>query len=140
MRIFTIGYGGRRPDDLIQWLVHVEVRTVVDVRLRPDRAAMGIYAKAKTSEKGIENLLSQARIDYRSLPELGNIFLDCGDWDIRYSALLERAGDLLITRLMNLAEPLCLLCAERKVRDCHRLQIAKFLQTQGHEIEHLDGD
>jgi len=33
--------------------------------------------------------------------------------------------------------PLCLLCAEKKVADCHRLQIAEHLEKKGWEIEHI---
>jgi uncharacterized protein (DUF488 family) len=140
MKVFTIGYGGRKPDDFGRLLTDAGVRTVVDVRLRPDRATMGVYAKAKTPDKGIEHLLSSHRIGYRSFPELGNIFLDYDDWATRYAQLIRRAGDLLVTRLENLEGPLCLLCAERRVADCHRRQLAEFLASQGHEIKHLDGE
>jgi uncharacterized protein (DUF488 family) len=138
MKLFTIGYGGRTPDDLIQRLTAAGVRTIADVRLRPDRASMGIYAKAKTPEKGIERLFTSAGITYRSLPEIGNVFLDFEDWRERYVALLQCAGHLLVSRLDGLEPPVCLLCAERRVADCHRLQIAEFLASRGSEIEHLE--
>jgi uncharacterized protein (DUF488 family) len=139
MKLFTIGYGGRMPEEFVERLASAGVRTVVDVRLRPDRASMGAYVKAKTPDKGIERLLSTGGIRYRSLPELGNIFLDYEDWRERYTTFVSRAGDLLVTRLEGLEGPLCLLCAERRIAECHRLQIAEFLATRGFEIEHLDG-
>ena len=80
MRIFTLGYGGRTPDDLQQRLCAAGVRTVVDVRLRPDRASLGIFVKAKSPDKGIQRLLTSAGIAYCSLPELGNVFLEYEDW------------------------------------------------------------
>jgi len=138
MRIFTVGYGGRRPDEFVTLLIGAGVRTVVDVRLRPDRASMGAFVKAKSPDKGIERLLSQAGLAYRSLPELGNVFLDFEDWAERYSALLQCAGHLLTTRLDGLAEPLCLLCAERDAARCHRRHIAEFLAARGHEIQLLE--
>jgi uncharacterized protein (DUF488 family) len=138
MKLFTIGYGGRTPDDLIHKLTAVGVRTIADVRLRPDRASMGVYAKAKTPDKGIERLFASAGIAYRSLPELGNVFMDFDDWRERYAALLQCAGHLLIGRLEVLEPPVCLLCAERRVADCHRLQIAQLLALRGAVVEHLE--
>ena len=138
MKLFTIGYGGRRPDELIHRLTLAGVRTVVDVRLRPDRASMGVYVKAKTPDRGIERLFTTADIGYRSLPELGNVFLEYEDWRQRYAALLQCAGHLLVSRLDGLESPVCLICAERRATECHRLLIAEFLAEQGHEIEHLE--
>lgn len=138
MKLFTIGYGGRTPDDLIHKLTAAGVRTIADVRLRPDRASMGIYVKAKTPDKGIERLFASAGIDYRSLPELGNVFMEFEDWRERYAALLQCAGHLLIGRLEVLEPPVCLLCAERRVADCHRLQIAQLLALRGAVVEHLE--
>lgn len=141
MKIMTIGYGGRLPCDFVRLLSQAGVRTVVDVRLRPDRASMGAYVKAKTSDKGIEALLSKGGICYRSMVELGNVFVDDQEnWRSRYKALIEKAGELLLQGIDGLEGPICLMCAERKVCDCHRLQIAEFLKCQGKMIEHLDGE
>lgn len=139
MTLFTVGYGGRRPDDLAALLLDHGVKTVVDVRLRPDRASVGAFAKAGSPEKGIEGLLARSGIAYRSLPELGNVFRECEDWRDRYRELLERAGELLVRRLGGLAEPLCLLCAERRADECHRALIADFLARSGEpEIRNLE--
>jgi hypothetical protein len=99
---------------------------------------MGAYVKAKAPEKGIERLLGEVGVEYRSLPELGNLFLDYEDWRERYTALLARAGDLLVSRLAEVPGPICLLCAERRPEDCHRTLIAQYLaSTVDGEIEHL---
>jgi uncharacterized protein (DUF488 family) len=66
MKFYTIGYGGRNPQGFLDLLKQNYVRTLVDVRLRPDRASMGVWAKAKTSDKGIEKVLRDAGIGYCS--------------------------------------------------------------------------
>jgi uncharacterized protein (DUF488 family) len=139
MPVYTIGYGGRSPEELLSLLRDAGVRTVVDVRLRPDRASMGTWAKANTPDKGIERVLAAAGIAYRSLPELGNVFMDDPNWRVRYEALLDAAGPLLIERLERVEEPYCLLCAEKKSADCHRRLIAAYLErTRGVQVTHLE--
>jgi len=128
---FTIGYGGRPPEEFVGLLRAHGVATVADVRLRPDRASMGAYTRARSPEKGIEKLLADAGIGYRSLPELGNVFLDLGDWTAPYAELIDRAGDLLTRRLVELPGPFCLLCAEKRVAECHRKAVAEHLTARG---------
>lgn len=138
MKFFTIGYGGRKPDEFIDLLHEAGVRTLVDVRLRPDKASLGFYAKARTSDKGIEALLVGAGIDYSSLPELGNLFMEDEDWAPLYEELIRKAGDLLTRRLADVPAPFCLMCAEKRVAECHRRFIADYLVAQGHNVEHLE--
>ena len=138
MKLFTIGYGGRKPDEFVAMLLEQRIRAVVDVRLRPDRASMGVYTKAKDAGKGIGGLLAASGIEYFSLPELGNLFLELDDWPERYRQLVDRAGDLLISRLDGIPEPYCLLCAERRVGECHRGMIAELLVGRGYQFDHLE--
>ena len=139
LRFFTIGYGGRAPDEFAGLLVRHGVRSVADVRIRPDRASMGAYVKARSADKGIERLLGDRGIAYASILELGNLFKDLDDWRPSYRALFERAGDLLVGRLEALPAPFCLLCAEKRVADCHRQVIADFLvATRGWTVEHIE--
>jgi uncharacterized protein (DUF488 family) len=139
MTVFTIGYGGRGKDDFLALLNAHGVKTIVDIRLRPDRASMGIWVKAKTADKGIESWLADAGIGYRSLVELGNVFLDFSDWQERYRQLLDSAGQLLTERLNGIPGPICLLCAEKRVAECHRRQVADYLAAHtGAVIQHLE--
>jgi len=139
MNFYTIGYGGRDPKDFLKILLAEGIKTVVDVRLRPDRARLGTWVKAKTSDKGIEKFLARAGIGHVSLIELGNIFLECDDWEVRYKTLLDQAGDLLVDRLARIPQPFSLLCAEKRVRECHRRLIAEYLvEKKGAEVEHIE--
>jgi uncharacterized protein (DUF488 family) len=139
MKFYTIGYGGRAPDELTSLLLRHGVRSVADVRIRPDRAAMGVYVKARTADKGIEKLLGDVGIGYYSILELGNLFRDLDDWRPFYRALVERAGDLLVGRLEKLPAPFCLLCAEKHVAECHRQVIADFLvAAKGWTVQNLE--
>mgnify|MGYP006299300959 CR=1 FL=1 len=137
MKLYTIGYGGRTPEEFLELLNRHSIRTVVDVRLRPDRSSMGTYVKAKDPYKGIEGWLNRAGVQYFSFIELGNLFLEFDDWQIRYRNLMERAGDLLTERLREVPPPFCLMCAEKSADRCHRAILASYLAERGYEVEHL---
>jgi len=139
MKVFTVGYGGRNKEEFLALIRNNGIRTIIDVRLRPDRSSMGIWIKAKTSDKGIEKWLSEAGIGYRSLIELGNVFLEFADWQERYGKLLESSGELLTDRLSDISDPICLLCADKRVAECHRKLIAEYLaRYKGAEVHHLE--
>jgi len=138
MKFFTIGYGGRSATEFVRLLQQHGVKLIVDVRLRPERSSMGIYVKAKTPDKGIERVLAEGGIAYRSLIELGNIFVDYEDWRERYERLLDCAGELLTEPLRQLSTPFCLMCAEKRVAECHRQQLAGLLVQKGLEVEHIE--
>jgi uncharacterized protein (DUF488 family) len=139
MKVFTIGYGGREKEQFLALLQTNGVKTIVDIRLRPDRASMGIWVKAKTSDKGIESWLAEAGIGYVSVVELGNVFLEFSDWQDRYRRLLDSAGPLLTERLESIPGPICLLCAEKRFGECHRQQVAEYLaNSDGALIHHLE--
>ena len=120
------------------------------MRLRPGSAYTPLYAKAKIPKKPpkkvlaekpkacIERTLAGAEIQYFSLVELGNLFDGLPDWQERYKRVLDAAGDLLTERLSGVPEPFCLLCAEKRVAECHRKLIADFLAAKGHRIEHIE--
>lgn len=127
-QIYTIGYGGRDPKDFVALLQKHQIPLVVDTRLRPDKASLGIYSLSKDPQKGLSGLLSSASIAYLSLIELGNVFLGRTDWRERYQKLWRLSGELLSERLRALSSPLALLCAEKDPAECHRTLIAEYLR------------
>jgi uncharacterized protein (DUF488 family) len=138
MTFYTIGYGGRTQAEFLALVQPRQIRTVIDVRIRPDRASMGLWQKAKTPDKGLERWLMEAGIGYRSFLELGNPFMESEDWPTRYQELMARAGDLLCRRLDDVRNPFCLMCAEKRIAECHRLMIAEYLmQARGWTAVHL---
>ena len=136
---FTIGYGGRKPDDFTKLLTGAGVKVLVDVRLRPDKASMGSYAKSKEADRGIAGLLAKSGVAYVSLPELGNLFLDYDDWTTRYERFLALAGPVLFDRLEAIDGPVCLMCAEKRLCDCHRRHLAAHLEkTKDWSFTHIE--
>lgn len=138
MKFYTIGYGGRNPQEFLDLLRQKGVKVIVDVRLRPDHSSMGSFAKAKSHDKGIQKLLASVGIEYISVVELGNVFLEYADWRDQYRELLEKAGDMLAQRLLSVSSPFCLMCAEKSPAECHRFLIAEYLVSKGYEVEHIE--
>jgi len=138
IKFYTIGYGGRNPQGFLDLLKQNGVKVVVDVRLQPDRARIGSYARAKSHHKGIQKLLATVGIKYISVVELGNLFLEYADWRERYRELMVKAGDLLTQRFGNVPTPFCLMCAEKSPTECHRSLIAEYLVSRGYEVEHIE--
>ena len=139
-KFYTIGYGGRNPQEFTSLLQQKGIKTIVDTRLRPQRAAMGSYVKAKSLEKGINKLLNNAGIEYVWLEKLGNVFMDDKEnGRQRYAEYVNQQGHSWISLLQQIQKtPFCLMCAEKKVKDCHRQQIANYLTRHGWEVEHLE--
>jgi uncharacterized protein (DUF488 family) len=135
-KLFTVGYGGRSPAELLECLVRNGVRAVVDVRLSP-RGHMGSFTRAKSVDKGIQALLARGGIQYFWVEALGNPFRAEEEWRAPYRAHLESLGDTVLDSLGDIPEPYCLLCSEKRAADCHRLYIAERLELRGYEVDHL---
>ena len=53
MQAYTVGYGGRTPQEFLDLLEANDVNALADVRLRPDRASMETYANAKDPDANV---------------------------------------------------------------------------------------
>jgi uncharacterized protein (DUF488 family) len=57
----------------------------------------------------------------------------------RCAERLEHSGELLVARLAEMPEPFCLMCAEKRVAECHRQVIAEFLAaSRGWNVEYIE--
>jgi len=137
MKIFTIGYGGRKPSEFIVLLKQKDIKTIIDVRIKPV-GYMAFFTKAKSSEKGIEGLLSREGIGYRHMPELGNQFINMSNWRDLFQKYVENQEPSWITRISEILGPCCLMCSEKKNNECHRAIITDYLSKKGWEIEHIE--
>lgn len=126
--LFTIGYEGLTPDQLIQRLHDADVERVVDVRELPLSRRRGF------SKTPLAAALADAGIGYVHVRALGNpkptrTRYKAGDvaggareyrahlHNGSYPALVDLAGSLSDERT-------CLLCVEASHADCHRAVIA----------------
>lgn len=129
----------RQRHEFLILLQQYGIQTMVDMRLRPDRASMGIWVMAKTADNRIKSWLTAAGMGYRSLVELDNVFRDFPHWRPHYEQLLASAGKLLTERLVGFPNSMCLLCSEKRLADCHQQQVASFRTVhRGVEIEHFE--
>lgn len=136
-KTYTIGYGGRRPDDFLDLLTSRGIRTIVDVRRSP-RGYRGCYTRAKDPSKGIAGMLAKIGIKYVWLEEFGNPFQGQDEWVEKYQAHLDQLGGRLGEVLGDVSGPFCLMCAEKRVSECHRKLIAYRLAEAGAEVEHIE--
>ena len=140
MIFYTVGYGPHTPTAFVALLQEHGVRTVVDVRIWPIRAAMGSFVMAKDPDRGIAGLLGAAGIGYRWWAPLGNPWFTLPDdeWRAPYRELLQRAGPLVTDGLADVPAPWALVCSEGDHRLCHRALVADYLvETWAWEAIHL---
>jgi len=110
--LYTIGYGGKKPNDFFNELTNMNPDLVVDVRENPFKAYLNCYTK-KSLEK-------QLKDNYQWVKELGN------KSRILPPTLVDEEEGLRKLRLiLSTHEKVVLLCAEKNDVDCHRSYIKK---------------
>ena len=138
MKFYTIGYGGRGPAEFTSLLVMHGVRSIADVRIHPERASMARTSRPDPRTKESRNC-SATMVSLTARFSSSAICFATSKTGASRTALMERVGDLLVERLDELPEPFCLMCAEKRVADCHRHVIAEFLvATRGWSVEHIE--
>ena len=140
-RLWTIGYEGKTPDELVRLLLGAGVRRLVDVRELPMSRKKGF------SKRSLATRLAAEGIDYHHLRALGaprevrHKWRDGGAFEEFRSAYLdhlERQGEAL-DELERLAteRPTTILCVEANHHDCHRHFVGAELGRRGWTIVHL---
>jgi len=127
--IYTIGYSGRKINDLISILKSYNINLLVDVRRWPT---------SKVDDYKKENLkikLSEAGINYIWLGDKLGGYRSSG-----YEAYMNtnsfKEG---IKKLIELSKSnvICIFCLERKPKYCHRRFIAGALEERGFKVYHI---
>jgi uncharacterized protein (DUF488 family) len=133
---FTIGYTGRRTEDLLGALVTNGVQTLVDIRQNP----VSMY-RPDLSKTNLRRLAEGRGLRYVHLPELGV------PRDIRAKAIETGSRDVIwrwydehvvsqylkhLDRFLNgLEHPVALMCVEIDPRECHRHRLFLALESHG---------
>jgi len=120
-KLYTIGYGNRKPDELIKILKDAGVRFIIDVRRHDSGARLYQYRPGEP----IQKLLNEHGIGYEHWSFYGNYFRN--DWPQQYKRFLHRNREQInisIDDIFAIGKPTCLLCAEIDHAKCHRSILA----------------
>jgi uncharacterized protein (DUF488 family) len=147
VRIWTIGHSTRATEQFIALLRFQQIELLLDVRRYP-----GSRMHPQFNSGPLAELLAQARIAYRSVPELGGRRAPRPDsrntaWR---NASFRGYADYMDTPEFNAAldrlvsgaatSRTAIMCAEAVWWQCHRSLIADALKARGIEVLHiLDG-
>jgi uncharacterized protein (DUF488 family) len=132
---FTVGYTGRKTEEIIAVLKEHGVRTLVDIRQNP----VSMY-RPELSKNNLAKLLAHNGMCYAHVPELGV------PRDIRAKAIESGTRDVIwqwydenvIPSFLNLhsflngyEHPIALMCTEIDPHECHRHRLSLALEGMG---------
>lgn len=134
---YTLGYSGRKTEEIIAALKSRGVRTLVDIRQNP----VSMY-RPELSKNNLARLLEQNGIAYAHLPELGvprdirAKAIETGTRDVIWEWYDENVvtsflGNNLHMFLNMFEHPIALMCTEIDPRECHRHRLSLALEQLG---------
>ncbi|MEM2341740.1 MAG: DUF488 domain-containing protein [Candidatus Bathyarchaeia archaeon] len=129
MRVYTIGYSGRKITNFISALKERDVTIVIDVRRFPKSSEPAF------NRENLEIALKENNIRYIFLGENLGGFVREG-----YEKYMEtRKFKEGLTLLLNIIREgnAVLMCRERNVKYCHRRFISQILENLGIEVIHI---
>jgi len=134
---FTIGYTGRKTEEIIAALKAKGVRTLVDIRQNP----VSMY-RPELSKKNLARLLEQNGMHYAHIPELGvprdirAKAIETGTRDVIWEWYDENVITSFLGRNLHLflngfEHPVALMCTEIDPQECHRHRLSLALEQMG---------
>lgn len=134
---FTLGYAGRKLDELLDAMVASGVRTLLDIR----QNALSMY-RPELSKSNLQQAVEARGLHYLHAPELGV------PRDIRAKAIAIGSRHVIwdwydehvakpyvgrnLHHFLNAVEhPVALMCAELDPTECHRHRLSVALEEQG---------
>jgi uncharacterized protein (DUF488 family) len=144
VEIFTIGFAKKNLKMFIKKLQTAGVKKVIDIRLHNTSQLAG-YAK----KDDLEYILSLVGIGYEHHQELAPTEeildgykkkkLSWQDYERKFKDVLAQRNPIQSINFMNEKGSICLLCAEDKPLQCHRLLVAEYYASKidNLQIRHL---
>lgn len=126
LRVYTIGYGGRKITDFINILKEHNITVVVDVRRFPKSKDPAF------SKDNLESFLGENGIKYVSLGESLGGFVRGGYEKYMESQKFNEGFGFLLNIIRE--GTVVLMCMEKNAKYCHRRFIAQRLEKIGVEI------
>jgi uncharacterized protein (DUF488 family) len=133
---FTIGYAGRTAKQLIQMMVEVGVRSVIDIRFNP----VSMY-RPELSKTNFQHEVERAGLEYIHAPRLGvprDIRAKAiaegnrqAIWDWYHKYVVERFVRNLDEFFNSAEHPVALMCVEADPIECHRHLLFQALEDSG---------
>ena len=134
---FTVGYTGRKTEEMLDTLAAHGVRTLVDVR----QNAVSMY-RPDLSKGNLAKAVGQRGMVYEHMPELGvprdirAKAIDAGTRDVIWEwydkHVVEPHFGANLHRFLNCVEhPVALMCTELDPSECHRHRIFVRLEELG---------
>jgi uncharacterized protein (DUF488 family) len=139
---FTIGYTGRRLDEILDLLVSHEVRTLIDIRQNP----VSMY-RPELSKNNLKRAVEARELTYVHAPELGvprdirAKAIDAGTRDVIWEWYDQYVVPFYVRRNLHyffnsLEHPIALMCVEIDPQECHRHRL--FLALEGMGLSGFD--
>lgn len=133
---FTVGYEGRKTDEMIEAMVGAGVRTVMDIRYSP----ISMY-RPDLSKTNFQRRVEDAGMMYMHSPECGvpkdirakSIATGTRDtiWEWYDSYVVTRFFEHNLHWFMNQEHPVAMMCMEHDPEECHRHRIFMALEKNG---------